>query len=173
MPMTVTLREFLAAVPGEVPGADAAAEQAAREKAEAIRRRALAGESLETLVSEQSDSPSRANAGVIGPLSIDELAPDLRRRVEALEVGEISEPIRTARGFQLLKLDEVVPAHTTPFAEARDAISDRVFTETRRAAMQAYLERLRSQAIIEWKNAELEKAYQIGLQAQAGAAAAR
>jgi parvulin-like peptidyl-prolyl isomerase len=172
-PMTVTLREFLAAVPGEVPGADAAAEQAAREKAEAIRRRALAGESLETLVSEQSDSPSRANAGVIGPLSIDELAPDLRRRVEALEVGEISEPIRTARGFQLLKLDEVVPAHTTPFAEARDAISDRVFTETRRAAMQAYLERLRSQAIIEWKNAELEKAYQIGLQAQAGAAAAR
>jgi parvulin-like peptidyl-prolyl isomerase len=110
---------------------------------------------------------------VIGPLSIDELAPDLRRRVEALEVGEISEPIRTARGFQLLKLDEAVPAHTTPFAEARDAIGDRVFTETRRAAMQAYLERLRSQAIIEWKNAELEKAYQIGLQAQAGAAAAR
>jgi parvulin-like peptidyl-prolyl isomerase len=166
-PMTVTLREFLAAVPGE--GSDAAAEQAAREKAEAIRRRALAGESFEALVSEQSDSPSRANAGVIGPLSIDELAPDLRRRVEALEVGEISEPIRTARGFQLLKLDEAVSAHTTPFAEAREAISDRVFAETRRAEMQTYLERLRSQAIIEWKNAELEKAYQIGLQAQAAA----
>jgi hypothetical protein len=74
----------------------------------------------------------------------------------------------------LLKLDAAVPAHTTPFTEAREEISDRVFTETRRLEMQTYLERLRSQAIIEWKNAELEKAYQIGLQqVQAGPTADR
>lgn len=173
-PMTVTLREFLAAVPTDGPGAGAEAESAARRKAEEVRRRALAGESFEAMVSEQSDSPSRANAGLIGPLNVDELAPDLRRRVEGLEVGELSEPIRTARGFQLLKLDAAVPAHTTPFTEAREEISDRVFTETRRLEMQTYLERLRSQAIIEWKNAELEKAYQIGLQqVQAGPTADR
>ena len=125
-------------------------------------------------MSEQSDSPSRANGGLIGPLNVDELAPDLRRRVEGLTVGEVSEPIRTARGFQLLKVDSAIPAHTTPFAEAREAISDRVFTETRRVEMHAYLERLRSQAIVEWKNAELEEAYKIGLQqAQAGTTADR
>ena len=163
-PMSVTLREFFAAFPGEGANADAAAEQAAREKAESVRQRVNAGESFEALVSELSDSPSRANAGVIGPLSVEELAPDFRKRVESMKPGEFSEPIRTPRGYQLLRLDAAVPAHTTPFTEAREEISDRVFTETRRAEMQKYMEKLRSQAIIEWKNKELEKAYQIGLQ---------
>jgi parvulin-like peptidyl-prolyl isomerase len=171
-PPTVTLREFLAAAPEE--GATPEVDQRARQTAEDVRRRALSGEPFEKLVADLSDSPSRANAGLIGPLNIDELAPDLRRRIENLKVGEISEPIRTVRGYQLIALETSIPAHTTPFTEARQAISDRVFTDTRQAEMQKYLERLRSQAIIEWTNAELQKAYEIGLQqARAGSAADR
>jgi parvulin-like peptidyl-prolyl isomerase len=162
-PQTVTLREFLAAVPADAGAADSEADVAARRKAEDVRQRALAGESFEKLVADLSDSPSRANAGLIGPLSLDELAPELRVRVESMKVGDVSEAIRTARGYQILKLDALVPAQTTPFPQAREDISNRVFTGKRRNELRTYLEKLRSQAIIEWKNRELEKAFQIGL----------
>ena len=49
------------------------------------------------------------------------------------------------------------------FDKAKDQISDRVFTGKRTEEFQKYLEKLRSQAIIEWKNPELKKAYEEGL----------
>jgi peptidyl-prolyl cis-trans isomerase SurA len=159
-PQTVTLREIFVAVPDEGTAADAAA----RQKADDIRRRVLAGESFEKLASEASESPSQANAGLIGPLSLDDLVPELRKRLESMKVGEVSELLRGARGYQILKLEASIPAQTTPFAQAREEISDRVFTERRQQELRTYLDRLRSQAIIEWKNAELEKAFQVGLE---------
>ena len=56
--------------------------------------------------------------------------------------------------------------------EAHDRISERVFEQKRRGEFQKYLVRLRGQAIIEWKNDEVKKAYDSGLAAQTAAAAA-
>ncbi len=165
-PQTVTLREVFVAVPENMV-AGGPADLDARARAEDIRRRAEAGESFETLASERSDSPSRANAGLIGPLSLDEVVADLRALIEKMEVGQVSQPIRTPRGYQLLKLETSTPAEVMPFAEARQQISDRVFTDKRREEFQRYLQTLRSQAIIEWKNAELERAFKLGLEKQA------
>ena len=55
--------------------------------------------------------------------------------------------------------------------EARDKISERVFDTKRRGEFQKYLEKLRGQAIIEWKNDEVKKAYEAGRTAQAAAPA--
>ena len=170
-PQMITLREIVVALPGEGQGLDDATDAAARQKAEGLRQRALGGESFETLASEHSESPSRANAGLIGPLNLDELVPELQKRVESMNVGDVSEVLRTPRGYQILKLDASSPAQTTPFPQAREQISDRVFTDKRRAELQKYLGTLRSQAIIEWKNQELEKAFLAGLEQQAGASA--
>ena len=46
-----------------------------------------------------------------------------------------------------------------------------MFDEKRRGEFQKYLVKLRSQAIIEWKNDEVKKAYDVGLAAQAPPAA--
>lgn len=162
-PPTVTLREIFVAVPGDGTTVNVAADEEAREKATQIRQRAIAGESFEKLAADLSDAPSRANAGLIGPISLNDVAPDLRKRIEAMEAGEVSELLRGARGYQILRLEALTPAETMPFDKARQDISDRVFTDKRRAEFQKYLDRLRQEAIIEWKNAELEKAYQQGL----------
>ena len=53
--------------------------------------------------------------------------------------------------------------------EARDRISERVFESKRRGEFQKYLVRLRGQALIEWKNDEVKKAYDSGLAAQSAA----
>ena len=49
------------------------------------------------------------------------------------------------------------------FEDARNQISDRVFTDKRKGEYDKFLERLRGQAIIEWKNEDLKRAYDKGL----------
>jgi parvulin-like peptidyl-prolyl isomerase len=163
-PPSVTLREIFVNLPGDGKPSPAQ-ETAAREKAEQLRQRAAAGEAFGTLAAEHSDAPSKANAGLIGPLNLSDLSPELRKMVEAMKPGQVSEILRSARGFQLLKLESLTPPETMPFDQAKSQISERVFTDKRREEYEKFLERLRTQAIIEWKNDELKKAYERGLAA--------
>jgi peptidyl-prolyl cis-trans isomerase SurA len=167
-PQSVTLREILVALPADNKGLNVAADEAAKTKAEAIRERATAGgESFEKLAADVSDAPSKANAGLIGPISMNDLSADLRKMIEALKAGDVTPVTRMARGYQLYKLEALTTAQTMPFEQARDQIGDRVFTDKRKAEYQKYLEKLRAQAIIEWKNPDVKKAFEAGLKAQA------
>jgi peptidyl-prolyl cis-trans isomerase SurA len=163
-PPTVTLREVLVAVSTDSKGLNVASDEAAKAKAEEIRKRATSGgESFEKLASEVSDSPSKANAGLIGPLSVNDISPDLRKLIEGMKPGDVSELVRTARGYQILKLETMTPTQTMSLDQAREQISERVFTDKRKAEFQKYLVKLRSQAIIEWKNEDVRKAFEEGL----------
>ena len=164
---TVTLREILVAVPGDPKVMNVAAEEAAKARADEIRQRTTtAGENFEKLAADISDSPSKANAGLIGPLSVNDLSPELRKLIESMKAGEVSEPVRTTRGYQLLKLEAITPTNTLPLDKAREQISERVFTDKRKAEFQKYLQKLRAQAIIEWKNEDVKKAFEEGMKLQ-------
>jgi peptidyl-prolyl cis-trans isomerase SurA len=167
-PPTVTLREILVAVPGDAKGLNVAADDAAKAKAEAIRARVTTGhESFETVAAEVSESPSKANAGLIGPLSVNDISPDLRKLIEGMKPGDVAELIRTPRGYQILKLETISTAQTMTLEQAREQISERVFTDKRKAEFQKYVEKLRAQAIIEWKNQDVRKAFEEGTKKQA------
>jgi parvulin-like peptidyl-prolyl isomerase len=154
---SVTLRELLIAVPSD------GAPEEARKKAEDLRRRAQAGESFEKLIGEFSDSPSRANAGLIGPINVGDLAKDIRDVVEPLKTGEVSQVIQTPGGFQILKVETLAASETMPYEKARDRISEKVFQTKQQEEFGKYLQKLRSQAIIQWKSLDLQKAYEEGL----------
>lgn len=162
----VTLRElFVRAAqtsPAEGAAAAEAAMTAAREKAEQIRQRVLK-EDFGTVAGEVSDAASKANGGLIGPLGADELNPDIQKVLSAMKVGQVSEPLDAGNGFRLLKLDVRVPRKQATFEEARDQIADKVFNQRRAGEVLKYLERLRSQAIIEWKSASLKAAFDTGV----------
>ena len=162
-PRTITLREVFVAIPGDGKTLNVGADEAARAKATTIRERAMKGESFEKLAADMSDSPSKANAGLIGPLSLTDLTPELRKLIEAMKVGDISELLQSTRGYQILKLESSTPVTIVPFEEAREKISERVYSEKRQAEFEKFLERLRSEAIIEWKNQDIKKAYDAGL----------
>ena len=163
----VSVREVFITVPGDGLTINVGADEAAKKRAEEVRRRALAGESFEALAAEYSDSPSKSNGGLVGPLSLDELVPDLRARLQAMKPGEVGEITRTARGYQILKLETLTPAQTAPFEQAREEISGRVLTGRRQEELTSLIMRLRSQAIIEWKNEDLRRAYDTGLKQSA------
>lgn len=162
-PRTITLREILVNVPGDGQNINVGLDEQARAKIEGIRQRALNGDSFEKLAADLSDAASRTNAGLIGPLSISDLSPDVQKLIEPMKPGDITQPMRGPRGYQILKLESATTAETKSFEEAREDISNRVFTDKRRDEFEKYLQKLRAQAIIEWKNADVKKAYDLGL----------
>jgi parvulin-like peptidyl-prolyl isomerase len=165
-PAEITLREILVEVPTNERGFNAAQDDEAKAEAEAARKRALAGEPFARLAAEVSDAPSKANGGLIGPISRDELAPALQKQIDSMRVGDVTEPIRIARGYQILKLETRTESKTRTFDEARADISQRVGDEKLRGERLKYLERLRQQATITWRNDELKKAYEQALDAR-------
>jgi peptidyl-prolyl cis-trans isomerase SurA len=163
-PPSISLREIFVAIPGEGTPT-AAAEQTAREKAEAIRVRAAAGENFEKLAGDLSDAPSRANGGLIGPFTTSDLSDELRKMLEGMKEGDLTGVLRAGNGFQILKVETMTPPKTRAFEEARDDIANRVFTEKQRVEFEKYIDTLRAEAIIDWKSPEVRKAYEAGLAA--------
>jgi peptidyl-prolyl cis-trans isomerase SurA len=162
-PRSVTLREIFVNVASDGQNVNVGLDEEARNKIAAIRQRALNGESFETLATQLSDAPSKANGGLIGPLTVNELSPELQKLLDGMKAGDITQPLRGPKGYQILKLESATTAETKTFEEAREEISNRVFTDKRQEEFEKYLQKLRSQAIIEWKNAEVKKAYDEGL----------
>jgi peptidyl-prolyl cis-trans isomerase SurA len=162
-PGAVTLREIFVAVPAAAQGVNVAADEEARETIEALRKRVLDGEAFETVAAEASTAPSRANGGLIGPLNDAELNPALQKLLGTMKPGDISEVLRTPTGYQILKLEARTEPQVLSAEQARDQIADRLYDQKRRQELRRYLTRLRGQAIIEWKNQEMRKAYEAGL----------
>jgi peptidyl-prolyl cis-trans isomerase SurA len=156
-PASLTLRELLVAVKPDGKSVNVAADDAAKAKAESLMARARAGESFAALVAEASDAPSKANGGLVGPLSAEELDPGVRKLIEGLKPGSVTDVFRTGGGYALLQLETSTPPTVKAFDSARDDIAQKVYESKRNAEFGRYLAKLRSQAIIEWKNEEMHK----------------
>lgn len=162
-PSELTLREILIEVPVSDRGVNVAEDDAARAEADDVRKRLLAGEPFARLAAEHSDAPSKANGGLIGPIKSNELAEALQAQLGRMEVGELTEIIRTTRGYQILQLESRTETKIRTFDEARNDISNKVGSDKMGQERLKYLERLRSQATITWRNDELKKAYEQAL----------
>lgn len=169
----LTLRELLVTVTPTEKGINVAEDDAAKEKAEALRKRIEAGEPFAKLASEASDAPSKANGGLIGPISRSDLSPELLKEIEPLKVGQMTPVLRTARGYHIIKLETATDTKVKTLDEARAEIADKVAAGKQRGEMVKYLAHLRAQAIIDWKNDEVKKAYEVGTKQQATATASQ
>jgi peptidyl-prolyl cis-trans isomerase SurA len=163
-PASVTLREIFIEIPTATQGGEegirVGAEDEARKEAEAIRARVAAGEDFGKVAAEVSDSASKANGGLIGPLPLADVSEGLRKTLEAMKPGDVTQPTRNAKGFQILKLETMKTAEAQPFDSVRDLVADKVYEARQQSEMRKFTARMRSQAIIEWKNQDLKKLYE-------------
>ncbi len=160
-PASITLREILVEVPADKAGAiSVTKDDEAQKKIADARARLLKGEDFAKVAAEVSDSSSKTNGGLIGPFVRDDLSPDLLKMVDKMKPGDITPAVRTPRGYQLFKLETLKTPVVQPFDKVRDLIADKVASERTRVEMRRFLSRMRSQAIIEWKNDELRKEYE-------------
>lgn len=153
-------------VPLENGSVNVAADKEAKEKAESIRKRALAGESFDQLASELSDSASKANGGLIGPLNLSELTPAFKKLVDPMKVGDVSDVLRGQGGYQIIKVESRTADEVQPPEVVHDKIADALYEQKRQVYIRRYLNKLRSQATIEWKNEEIHKAFDVFVAAQ-------
>jgi peptidyl-prolyl cis-trans isomerase D len=97
--------------------------EAARARAEALVERIRAGESFADVAREASaDSLSAPAGGDLGFLARGDMEPAFEDVLFVLEQGQVSAPVRTELGWQILTVTEIKPAQQRPFAEVRDAI---------------------------------------------------
>ncbi len=92
---------FSIAVPAEGPGSLPRSERRGRQRPgrrpPGVRERALAGDSYEKLAADFSDAPSKANAGLIGPISSSTMCRGICGKLfDAMKVGDVTQPLLKA-----------------------------------------------------------------------------
>ena len=164
----ITLREITVNVPVTAQGVNVAQDDAAQAKAEEVRAKIIAGEPFPRLAADYSDSGSKANGGLVGPLSRSDLSDELQKAIAGLKTGDVTPVLRTARGYQIIKIESLQDTTTKSFEDARSEIADKIANEKRQGEFVKFITRLRAEAIIDWKNDEIKKAYEVGLKQQEG-----
>jgi peptidyl-prolyl cis-trans isomerase SurA len=167
---SITLREITINVPVTAAGINVAQDDDAKKKADEVRAKIIAGEPFARLASDYSDSGSKANGGLVGPLQKSDLSEELQKAIEGLKTGGVTPVLRTTRGYQIIKVEALQETTTRTFDEARADVADKIAGTKREGEFKKYITKLRAEAIIDWKNDEVKKAYEVGLKAQETAA---
>ena len=131
-------------------GADAAAWQAAEAEAKQLAAQARAnGADFAALATAQSDDAgSAAGGGDLGWISKDMMPGPFSDALFALQVGQVSDPVRTDFGWHVIKLREVKTGAQESFEQVRDSLAaaeaeadrERAFNEASSAVVDAVLE---------------------------------
>ena len=104
---------------------DEKASKAAEDKIKAIIARLKKGEDFEKVAKEVTEDPSgKANGGDLGYFSKEQMVPEFSEVALKLEMGQISEPVKTQFGWHVIKVEDkrVKPAPT--FEEVKPQIEN-------------------------------------------------
>ena len=106
-------------------GATAEEDAAAKAKIEALRALVQGGKSFEEVARENSDDVgSRAEGGDTGLFPRGVMAPEFEEAVFSMQPGELSQPVKTQFGYHLIRVREIKPGGTRPFAEVRHEVEE-------------------------------------------------
>ncbi|HEY3827050.1 MAG TPA: peptidylprolyl isomerase [Bryobacteraceae bacterium] len=118
-----------------IPGKPELTDEEALAKAQAIRKRLLAGEDFATLAkAESDDSGSGAQGGDLGDFRKGMMVPPFETAAFAAKVNEITEPVKTPFGYHLIKVES---HQTKPLAEVRPEIEKKLRPELARTEIES------------------------------------
>jgi len=143
----VFLREILVAAQGNDDVAMAAAER----KAKDLVARARKGEKFPELAVANSDALSAQQGGALDPYVKGELAPEIEALVWDQARGYVTDPLKRATGYLVLKVDDHQKEGLAAFEEVQTEVQDKLFEPRRDPAVRAFLTKLRTEAFLEIK----------------------
>ncbi len=135
----------------DMPSSPAAADKAAKKKAERILSMAEAGQDFKELARTYSDLPSAVDGGDIGTFQKDEMADYMRDAVTSLKPGEISPVIKSPDGYMIFKLlssqeGEIITK--VPYDSVKEEIRDTLYQQEMQNRYKSWLKEIRSQAYV-------------------------
>ncbi len=136
----VNLKQIAIALPKTAPAADVAAAQA---KLEALRPKI---HGCDTLAAEVAKEPG-VISGDLGEAETKDLAPAFREAADTLQVGQVSEPIRTDAGLHLIAMCDKRVGGAQQMT--KDQIENRLYGEELSMIAKRQLRDLRNSATIE------------------------
>lgn len=134
------LRHILIEVPAD---AEDVAIETAREKILQVRKRLVAGEDFATLAAEVSDDPvSAREGGDLGRMERGMLDPILEQVAFNLQLGELSEPVRSRFGYHLLEVTAIQPGEVPTLDEVSEDLRQELQNRSAEGAFYDAAERL-------------------------------
>jgi parvulin-like peptidyl-prolyl isomerase len=118
-------------------------------------RRAREGEDFAALAQKHSSGATRGSGGDLGQVSQGDLAPEVEKVAFALPAGGISDPLRTAEAWRILRVVERTESAVTPYEEVKADLQKRLSQARFAAHYDSYMEGLRKGALIDLRVREV------------------
>lgn len=129
--------------------ADEATKKAARAEADALLKRARAGEDFAALAKEHSDDGSKEQGGDLGFFQRGRMVPEFDKAAFALEPNQISDVVTTQFGYHIIKLMEKKGATTVPYDQVKGQIVEYLTNQKKQQRVEAFIEEAKKRATIE------------------------
>ncbi|PYS48483.1 MAG: hypothetical protein DMF68_12890 [Acidobacteria bacterium] len=147
-PEVVTISEIFLSLAGKPNEAEV------RAKANQIVAQLRSGADFKTLAAANSERLDQAgnrtavqNGGAVGRFPVTDLRTELANAIKNVPVGGVSDLIRTDEGFEILRVDERVPAGDVPTFD-ENKVREAITIERRDKEREAYMKTLRKDAYI-------------------------
>ncbi|MBZ5611014.1 MAG: peptidylprolyl isomerase [Acidobacteriia bacterium] len=141
------LREILVSTENK----DAAGVAAAEKKAKDLVARARRGERFAEMARDNSDSSTAKSMGELPPFKKGDLNKNQEDLVWDQPKGYVTDPIRIANGFLILRVEEHQKAGQAELSEVENEVMDKLFQPRLGPAVREYLTKLREEAFLQIK----------------------
>ncbi|WP_176065452.1 peptidylprolyl isomerase [Anaeromyxobacter diazotrophicus] len=149
----VRVRHIFLALP---EGAGPAEVARVRERAEKLVARLRRGEEFGLLARQASEGPSASEGGELGWLRRGTVQPEVEKAAFGMQQGQISDPVRTRSGYQILQVEERRGGGPRPLAEVKEEIRDRLMNEQADRYRSQFIAELKKDAVLDIKLPELK-----------------
>lgn len=142
VPAQVRLAQIYVAVPKDAPKE---AQDKAKARTEEISKAVKAGDFAAVAREKSDERESASRGGEVGWLAESQIQPEIRSKVAALSKDSVTEPIRLADGWYVVKVLETREAHTATLDEVKDQLVRLLRSERSKANREAFLSKLQQQ----------------------------
>lgn len=140
--------------------ADGATIAAVRSKAAELTKQARTGDFAALAKEHSQDAWSASKGGEVGNLPLAQLLPETREIVSSMQPSQVSEPVRSASGFHVLKLLASQPARPATLEEVKPTLQAALREQRQQELANEYLSKLAPSSEVKIDNAALEAALQ-------------
>jgi peptidyl-prolyl cis-trans isomerase C len=128
-----------------LPFSDAAGEEATKQKAAAVAKRAKAGEDFVKLATENAADPTGAGGDFTVRKSSSQPPAHMKEVLFTLKPGDISEPLRHDNGYYVFRVES---ANVLPY----EKVKDEIYRTLQDAEFQRWQQETRKQATVQFDN---------------------
>jgi parvulin-like peptidyl-prolyl isomerase len=111
--------------------------------AKLVKTLLVSGADFAALANEYSSDPrNKNNGGELGEIPVQNsgLAPEIERPMAMLAEGQVSEPVKTQIGYDIIRVDKIIPPSLQPFDRVKEWLKERLTREKKQKVFNEWLQ---------------------------------